>query len=132
VGVQVIAAQVSSPFPPQFPFVFDANRWHQDLRRLTEVASASRTGHRILVGDLNATPWHADFRSLTRATGLRDAGDVVGRGLRPTWPAWGLPAVAPVDHVLVSDQVGVRSVGTVMISGTSHRALVVELAIPRG
>jgi endonuclease/exonuclease/phosphatase (EEP) superfamily protein YafD len=131
VPVEFVATQVASPFPPRFPFVFDSNRWHQDLRRLTEVVGTSTAPHRILVGDLGATPWNADYRALTAATGLRDAGDVVGRGLRPTWPAWGMTPLAPLDHVLVSDRIGVRSMGTVLISGATHRALMVDLAIPR-
>jgi endonuclease/exonuclease/phosphatase (EEP) superfamily protein YafD len=81
------------------------------------------------VGDLNATPWQPGFRKLTKA-GWRDAADVVGQGLRPTWPSWAPLALAPLDHVLVSGAVGVSGADTTDIRGSDHRALIVTLVVP--
>jgi len=84
----------------------------------------------VLVGDLNATPWNEQFRRLQKASGLSDAADVLGKGLRPTWPVWSPMPLSPVDHVLVGGGVGVRSVGTATVPGSNHRALVVEVTPP--
>jgi endonuclease/exonuclease/phosphatase (EEP) superfamily protein YafD len=105
-----------------------ARTWSQDLKRLTD--APSEPARRIVVGDLNATPWSPAFRKVT-ATDLRDAADVHGRGLRPTWPAWSPIPLVPLDHVLVSRGIGVSAVESAVIAGTNHRALLVTLVLPR-
>jgi endonuclease/exonuclease/phosphatase (EEP) superfamily protein YafD len=102
--------------------------WRRDLKRLT--AAPPEPARRIVVGDLNATPWSPAFRKVT-ATELRDAADVHGRGLRPTWPAWSPIPLVPLDHVLVSRGIGVSAVESAVIAGTNHRALLVTLVLPR-
>jgi endonuclease/exonuclease/phosphatase family metal-dependent hydrolase len=65
---------------------------------------------RVLLGDFNLT---VDFAALRRilATGYRDAAQVVGEGLTPTWRYRGLvqPRVT-IDHVLADRRVGISSV----------------------
>jgi endonuclease/exonuclease/phosphatase (EEP) superfamily protein YafD len=100
--------------------------WHQDLRAL---AGANISGPRIMAGDLGATPWHAAFRNL-RSQGWHEAADVLGRGLRPTWPSWGIVPFSPLEQVMVGGGAGVRSADTVAIAGTSHRALLVTVVLP--
>jgi len=129
--VELVAAQVVSPLPSGLPLLRDAGPWHRDLRAVTE-AARSGAPRRLLVGDLNGTPWNADYRRLEKVTGLEDAGDAAGRGLRPTWPAWGPLPLVPLDHVLVGGRVGVTAIGTVIVTGTDHRAVVVDLALGRG
>jgi endonuclease/exonuclease/phosphatase (EEP) superfamily protein YafD len=101
-------------------------RWRQDLRALT---ATKVSGPRILAGDLGATPWHPAFRDL-RSHGWHEAADVLGRGLRPTWPSWGLVPFAPLEQVLVGGGIGVSSASTMALPGTSHRALLVTLVLP--
>ena len=124
-SITLLAAHVSPPSPT------DALRWREDLR----VIGAAGTGDqpRLVVGDLNATAWHAAFRDLS-AAGLRDSADVLGNGLRNTWPQWAPIPLAARDHVLVGGGVGVRSVDTLAIDGTHHRALLVEATLksPQG
>jgi len=88
-------------------------------------------GPRILAGDLGGTPWHPAFRSL-RSKGWYEAADVLGRGLRPTWPAWGPLPVAPLDQVMVGGGAGVSRADSVRIPGTTHRALLVTVLLPAG
>jgi endonuclease/exonuclease/phosphatase (EEP) superfamily protein YafD len=118
--VTLLAAHVSPPS------VGDARRWREDLRVIGDAGGGDQP--RLVVGDLNATAWHAAFRGLS-ASGLRDAADVLGRGLRNTWPQWAPVPLAALDHVLVGGGVGVRSVETLTIDGTDHRGLLVETAL---
>jgi hypothetical protein len=102
------------------------DRWRTDLATL---GSSARSGEpSVLVGTLDATPEHGAFRRLAGA-GLQDAASALGHGLRPTWPSWSPVPMLPLDHVLVGGGVGVRSVGTVAVAGTSHRALLADLAV---
>ena len=101
--------------------------WRSDLSSLA--ASARVPGPTVLVGTLDANGQQPAFRRLT-ASGLRDAAAVAGRGVRPTWPSWSPLPLLPLDHVLVGGGVGVRSVGTLAVAGTSHRALVADLVVP--
>ena len=88
----------------------------------------------IVVGDLNATPWSALFRKFEAESGLRNSQD--GFGLQPTWPMhsprpWRQALLIPIDHCLLSDSLEVvdRRVG---MPGTSdHRALFLQLRIPK-
>jgi hypothetical protein len=100
--------------------------WRSDLARLAE---RERPGLSFIVGDLNAGPWQPAFRKLTSST-WRDASNVVGQGLRPTWPTWSPLPIAPVDHLLVGPGLGVADADTTTIGGSNHRALIVTLIIP--
>jgi endonuclease/exonuclease/phosphatase (EEP) superfamily protein YafD len=100
--------------------------WRADLRAL---GAATPSGPRILAGALGGTPWHPAFRKL-RSHGWYEAADVLGRGLRPTWPAWGPVPFSPLDQVMVGGGVGVSRADTITIPGTSHRALLVTVVLP--
>jgi endonuclease/exonuclease/phosphatase (EEP) superfamily protein YafD len=124
-SIRLLAAHVSPPS------VRDARRWREDLRVIGDAGGGDQP--RLVVGDLNATAWHAAFRNLS-AAGLRDAADVLGHGLRNTWPQWAPVPLAALDHVLVGGGVGVRSVETLTVDGSDHRGLLVEstLRAPQG
>jgi endonuclease/exonuclease/phosphatase (EEP) superfamily protein YafD len=99
--------------------------WRSDLG---DLAALPKSGPQFIVGGLDATPWQPAFRKLTKA-GWHDAADVVGQGLRPTWPAWSPLPVAPLDHVLVRGGLGVSGTTTRKVAGTDHRALVATLIL---
>lgn len=126
--IRLIAGHSPRPYPPVAPFVGDAQPWADDLRALAVAGSGD--GPRVFVGDLNATPWNKQFRDLQATSGLVDAANVLGKGLRPTWPVWSPMPLSPVDHVMVGGGIGVRSIGTAVVGGSNHRALVVEIAVP--
>jgi hypothetical protein len=108
------------------PSASDLDSWRRDL---TAFGSAAKIkGPAVVLVNLNATVWHAQFRHLV-AGRLHDAADVLGRGLRPTWPSWAVPLI-PTDHALVAGGVGVDSLDTTGIQGSDHRALTVALEIP--
>ena len=86
---------------------------------------------RILAGDFNATLDHAELRRVL-GRGYADAGDELGSGLRATWPSHRrFPPPVTIDHVLADTRVGARSLDTFDVRGSDHRAVLVELVLPR-
>jgi endonuclease/exonuclease/phosphatase family metal-dependent hydrolase len=86
---------------------------------------------RVLAGDFNATLDHAALRAVLRR-GWTDAAQRAGRGLSWTWRPLRLvgPRLA-LDHVLVDRRISVGGVQLVHVRGSDHRALVVDLVLPR-
>lgn len=114
----------SHPTVPVNPVVYAArNRQLDSLAALV----AESDGPVVLVGDLNATPWDRHYRRLEAATGLRNARR--GFGIVPTWPTFLPIAMIPIDHVLVSPGIGVRSVTAGPDIGSDHLPLIVTLAL---
>ncbi|HSS05264.1 MAG TPA: endonuclease/exonuclease/phosphatase family protein [Solirubrobacterales bacterium] len=86
----------------------------------------------VLAGDFNATLDDAKLREVVDR-GYRDAGDVTGNGLEPTFPTMGhrlLPPVITIDHVLADRRIGIADYGVVDLPGSDHRAIHTELVLP--
>lgn len=113
---------------PEAPALRSHPRWSADLDRLASLLG-EQTGGVIVAGDFNTTRDHEAFRRI-EALGYADAADQAGAGFLPTFPEGSAigPLVA-IDHVVTRDVDFVaRTVTTVSIPGTDHRALVVEYA----
>lgn len=114
------------PYPPQ-PNAVD--EWVEALESLP---SAGTGAPWLLVGDFNATLDHSQLRDLLDR-GYRDAGEVAGEGLEPTWPAedWAsrLPGVT-IDHVLADSRLSVVDYEVEELPGSDHRPIRAELALP--
>jgi endonuclease/exonuclease/phosphatase family metal-dependent hydrolase len=125
-GAADIAVESAHPCAPSSPAMVAC--WRADLA--DEPVATPRAGLRVLVGDFNSTLDHTAFRRLI-ATGYRDAADVRGRGLAPTWPFDGTP-VPPVtlDHVLADRRVGVTRFAVFAVADTDHRAILADLILP--
>ncbi|GAA3120036.1 endonuclease/exonuclease/phosphatase family protein [Streptosporangium carneum] len=87
---------------------------------------------RVLAGDFNATLDHPPMRALLEG-GYRDAADVTGRGLTPTWPQQGWQSVpgVTIDHVLADSRIAVDAFSVHALPGTDHRPVFAELTLPR-
>jgi endonuclease/exonuclease/phosphatase family metal-dependent hydrolase len=98
---------------------------------LASLPSAGSGPPWVLVGDFNATLDIAPFRELLDR-GYRDAGEVAGEGLEPTFPTmgWGgLPPFITIDHVLADERIDVVDYGVDDLPGTDHRPIWAELAL---
>lgn len=125
-GGEPLHLVLTHPYPP-----VTRRAWASRERQMAAIAEHLRDlpGHRVVAGDLNATPWSPTLRGLRRALDLHDTRR--GFGLQATWPA-GTPWLRiPIDHVLVSDGLVAvdRRVGPPV--GSDHLPVIVDLA-PRG
>lgn len=114
--------------PPQM----GAGTWTHDGAAVGELAAPYLEENLLLVGDFNAIDRHHMMQELTADGELRDLAQRrqgEGPGWHPTWPTgtW-IPSFARIDHALSSDGVrgGVTQFATV--TGTDHKALLVEVA----
>jgi len=114
--------------PPQM----GADVWTDDAAAVGRLAEPFHEENLLLVGDFNAIDQHHTMRELTAGGELHDLearreGDELG--WHPTWPAGArIPAFARIDHALASDAV----IGAVSrfetVTGSDHKALLVEVA----
>jgi endonuclease/exonuclease/phosphatase (EEP) superfamily protein YafD len=82
----------------------------------------------ILAGDFNATLDFPELRELLE-TGYRDAGEVTGNGLEPTWPQGRiLPPPVTIDHVLADRRASILDYRVENLPGSDHSAVFAALA----
>lgn len=111
---------VMHPRPPATPALFQ-----RQCNHLTHLAAQrdSFAKSLIVTGDLNTTPWTTPFTDFIHRTNLTDS--------RPpsdpasTWPAW-IPFL-PIDYVLLSSDLNVRSFNVIGGSGSDHKSLLVQI-----
>ncbi|GAB2458138.1 endonuclease/exonuclease/phosphatase family protein [Jatrophihabitans fulvus] len=122
--LSVVAVHLTPPWP------FPVRRWLDEVPRLRALLREQPSGPVIAPGDYNATTGHAQFRSLL-ADGYRDAIDDAGAGYLPSYPndRWYGPVIG-IDHVLVRGATG-TSARTLELPASDHRALLVQVVIPR-
>ena len=83
----------------------------------------------IVSGDLNLTCYSSGFGDFARAGGLHDT--MRGQGLQPTWPTqWPWFMRIPIDHCLVSPELGVRSRRLGGDIASDHMPVLVDLVVP--
>ncbi|GEM_PF-2161459 len=125
------------PPPP-----YEGNGWQGALASVTKfvadrAVSTQRQVPLVVAGDLNATPDNLPLRRLL-GTGLRDAVEEVNGGYQPTWPAAGsqrlgpftVPALSPIDHVLVGQHLVVVTATTIATPGADHKGVVASIRPP--
>ena len=130
----VVAAH---PPPPKPRLIAQRNL---EFDWITEFVQAQRSPL-VLVGDLNTTMWSPYYQRLERQTGLRNARR--GFGILPTWPAptpfSPIPIAVrwlkhllwiPIDHVLVSPELQVRSLRTGDNIDSDHLPLIADVRVP--
>jgi endonuclease/exonuclease/phosphatase (EEP) superfamily protein YafD len=112
------------PYPPQLN---RTSEWEEALESLPSAGSGTPW---LLAGDFNATLDQSQLRDLLDR-GYRDAGNVAGKGLEPTFPREGhlIPPVT-IDHVLADTRLGIVDYGVEELPGSDHRAIHAELALP--
>lgn len=146
-GSNFIAARVRVPDIPNDPLVASVHlmsplaggvntfaQWdHRITAARSEFADYAETAGPaavIIAGDFNATPDMRQFRDLLDV-GYRDAVIQTGAGFSPTYsPHPAIPPLITIDHVLTRNS-STRSIHTVAIPGSDHRALLATVAVPK-
>lgn len=118
-SLRLLAVHATSPISYEH-----FRRRNAQLERLSAHLACTKEAT-ILVGDLNTVPWDTAFARFCGRTGLRSTTTPFQR----TWPALGPLAAIPLDHVLVSPEVGCAALRTVYIPGSDHRGLLAELTL---
>ncbi|MGW4563324.1 endonuclease/exonuclease/phosphatase family protein [Streptomyces sp. NPDC004561] len=121
-----VRLQLAHPMPP---LPGQLGLWRRELGRLRAFAAADRHTPTILAGDFNATEDHAALRRILD-TGLSDAARLSGHDRTPSWPARTASVIgAQIDHVLLSPDFGATGARFLRVTGSDHRALVVDLTL---
>ncbi|MFS8608174.1 MAG: endonuclease/exonuclease/phosphatase family protein [Gammaproteobacteria bacterium] len=104
----------------------DAAERHRQLDHLAALV-AERNEPTAICGDFNLTPYSPEFTDFARRTGMRDAR--AGRGPGITWPT-SLPILGiPIDHCLVSPEIGVAGFRRLAAFGSDHYPIAAGLFI---
>jgi endonuclease/exonuclease/phosphatase (EEP) superfamily protein YafD len=113
------------------PFTPNANILSRDgeFEAVAKRFAAEKPERLLIMGDFNATPWCPAMKKLMRALKLRNARE--GRGISTSWPAF-LPFLMriPIDHVLVSANLGIASFRTGPFIGSDHLPTLTRVYIP--
>ncbi|MFG2004508.1 endonuclease/exonuclease/phosphatase family protein [Spirillospora sp. NPDC048911] len=119
--VEVVSVHPCSPSDAH-----DTPCWADGLKALPSADG----GPKVLAGDFNSTLDHRPLRDLL-GSGYRDAADVRGKALIPTWPQrwWNVPEVT-LDHVLADRRMAVEEFSVHSLPGTDHRAVFAALRLP--
>lgn len=112
---------------PDIPGIDSVGRWEAALAALP---SAGTGAPWVLAGDFNATLDQSQMRAVL-ARGYRDAGEVAGKGLEPTFPREGhlIPPIT-IDHVLADRRLGIVEYAVEDLPGSDHWAIYALLALP--
>jgi len=111
------------PPPPTNPH--SSRLRHQTLAAAATFLATHPVRSQLLIGDLNATPWCHPFRLLLARTSLRDS--AAGRGWQPTWNLRSLFLPIPIDHLLISPDLGVTARHLGPDLGSDHRPVLADL-----
>ncbi len=98
-----------------------------ELEAIARLLSSDAATNKIIAGDFNITPYSAHFKSFVKNSGM-----VASVGFKGTWPSK-LPAIfrIPIDHLLVSDNIGIKNRVLGVNLGSDHLPVITDLIIYR-
>ena len=112
------------PMPP----IGSSNYGSRNLQLDAVAKLAARTPTPLLVvGDLNTTMWAEHYRKFEQTSGLTNARK--GLGVRPTWPTFFFPAMIPIDHCMVSNDIYVHELTVGPNIGSDHRPIICRISL---
>ncbi|MEO6124963.1 MAG: endonuclease/exonuclease/phosphatase family protein [Ilumatobacteraceae bacterium] len=120
-----IRVVLAHPDPPTM--ARGLSRWKSSFEMIDMIAS-SPGPPTVIVADLNASRWHPLFRRLLDC-GWRDAHELAGRGLAPSWPTDRrfVPPFIRLDHALLGPGLELVDAVDVDAPGSDHRAFLVSV-----
>lgn len=119
--ISLILTHPSVPIK-QYSFI-DRN---QQLAAIGEYAAQVKNPL-IVVGDFNTTMWSPFYKNMVKTAKLRNVRS--GFGLLPTWPTFMPLVYIPIDHFLVSKEIGVLNIRTGRNVGSDHLPLITDLVL---
>ena len=119
--ISLILTHPSVPIK-QYSFI-DRN---QQLAAIGEYAAQVKNPL-IVVGDFNTTMWSPFYKNMVKTGKLRNARS--GFGILPTWPTFMPLVYIPIDHFLVSKEIGILKIHTGRNIGSDHLPLITDLVI---
>jgi endonuclease/exonuclease/phosphatase (EEP) superfamily protein YafD len=124
VGGELLQLVSTHPMIPVTAATYEARNQH-----LEHIASllGERRGRKLLVGDLNMTMWDTNYSPFAARTGLINARQ--GYGVLASWPTWLPFAMIPIDHIMMSDDIGVEDIRRAGHIGSDHLPLIVRLSL---
>lgn len=126
IGGQRLSIISTHPMPP----IGASNYGSRNLQLDSVAKLASRTpGPLVVVGDLNITMWAHHYRKFEETSGLSNARK--GHGITPTWPLFFPPALIPIDHCLVSNDIYASYVTTASAIGSDHLPLICKISLAK-
>lgn len=78
----------------------------------------------LLIGDLNTSPWSSYFAQLLRDSGLKNS--MKGFGFQPSWPSSINFLRIPIDHVLYTPEIVIRSRAVGADVGSDHLPVIAD------
>lgn len=124
VGNEPLTLISSHPTIPLGKRLYNARNEH--LASVSELVNATN-GKLVLLGDFNASMWCTHYRKLETATGLHNVRR--GFGVLTSWPTVLPFASIPIDHVLVSDGIGVKKARIGKRVGSDHLPLITTITL---
>lgn len=121
-GCVIVAAHPRAPLGASW-----TDRRDEQLAAIGNMAAEERRPI-IVMGDLNTTPWSHGYRALVRPRGLRDT--ALGRGVQGSWNARYWAPRIPIDHILVSPEIGVEARTLGPDVGSDHLPVEATLVVP--
>ncbi len=116
---------------------FTVSRRHEEIKTVAKAAMRCDTPHKLIVGDLNTTPYSHYFREMISTSGMKpyvEYDNIAQKALSiftsGTWPDI-FPAVLriPIDHLLVTDNIGIRHKSSHDTCGSDHMPVLSRLRL---
>ena len=117
--VLVLAVHLRSPESPS-----DLKQRNSQWAALADLVN-NASGPVAVVGDLNTVPWDDAARHFNANTSMTWG----PCPLAATWPSIGGVALIPLDHLLVSPNLGILKPNTFLIPGSDHRGISASIAM---
>lgn len=118
-SIRIIGAHPPPPMGGEFHKIRNIH-----LQRFIELLNSKKDTPTIIVGDLNITPWSCYYKKLIDEANLVSTRN--GFGILGSWPT-SLPYKIPIDHCLLTNQLGVFNTKVLPSIHSDHLPMLQEI-----